>query len=141
MDEPTPWQEINPMVSAPRPEQRAMSSALEPATREQFAVELTSCLALVAPVGMTEDARREWLTVAWDTLRHLPPDILARGCRVAREKCDHPSKIVPTILESTREWMATRREGCRDYGRRALPRPDYCTPTQAAEILREYGLK
>lgn len=138
----TAWEDINPVTaSAPQPERRVTSSGLEPATREQFAVELTSCLALVAPVGMTEEARREWLSVAWATLKHLPPDILARGCREARLKCDHPAKIVPTIIDETRQAMVWRREGARwDGPTPRLPRPDYCTPAQAAEILREFGL-
>lgn len=90
-------------------EQRALSSELQPADRETFGTELTACLALVVPVGMSEEARREWLSVAWITLQHLPPDLLARGCKVAREKCDHPSKIVPTVLEATAEEMRWRR--------------------------------
>jgi hypothetical protein len=90
-----------------------MCSALEPATREQFGVELTACLALVAPVGMVEESRREWLSVAWQTLKHLPPDILANGCAAARLKCDHPSKIVPTIVAETEDWLELRRRGAR----------------------------
>lgn len=131
------------MASVPQPERRVTYSGLEPATREQFAVELTSCLALVVPVGMTEDARREWLSVAWQTLKDLPPDVLEKGCRAARLKCDHPAKIVPKIIEETRDWMATRRESARyevvPEARRIAP--NYCTPAEAAEILREFGLK
>jgi hypothetical protein len=113
-NEPTAWEEINPpMVSAPQPERRVMCSDLEPATREQFAVELTACLALVVPVGMTEEARREWLSVAWATLKHLPYDALAVGCQAARETCYHPSKIVPAILARTEQMMHWRRESAR----------------------------
>jgi hypothetical protein len=130
-----------PMVSAPQPERRAPSSGLEPATREEFAVHLTACLALVAPAGMAEESRREWLRVAWETVGHLPSDALEEGCRVARMTCDHPSKIVPAILSSTEQKMKWRRNAAREEPQQRLPRPDYCTPTQAAEILREYGLK
>lgn len=130
------------MGSAQRPARPAPSSGLVPATRQEFAVHLTACLALVAPAGMTEESRREWLRVAWDTLGHLPSDILERACRVARQKCDHPAKIVPTVLDAAAESMRVRREAARyesDLPR--LPRPAYCTPAEAAQILKEYGLK
>jgi hypothetical protein len=112
MDEPTAWEEINPrMALAPQREQRARSLGnLAPATSEQFGNELTACLALVVPVGMTEEGRAEWLAVAWATLKHLPPDILAIGCKKARETCDHPSKIVPMIVDETKDLMRWRRE-------------------------------
>ena len=87
-----------------------LSPYLAPATSEQFRNELTACLALVVPVGMTEDGRREWLSVAWKTLDYLPADILHKGCEKARATCDHPSKIVPTIVAETDDWMATRRK-------------------------------
>jgi hypothetical protein len=83
---------------------------LQPATSDQFRNELTACLSLVVPVGMTEEARRDWLAVAWGTLSHLPADVLAIGCEAARKTCDHPSKIVPTILKETADVMRWRRE-------------------------------
>lgn len=108
--EPTAWEEINPATALARPpEQRLPSLDLRPASNEVFRNELTACLILVAPVGMTEDSRREWLAVAWETLRHLPPDMLARGCETARETCDHPSKIVPAIIAETKDWWEMRR--------------------------------
>lgn len=118
------------------------SEQLEPATTEQFRNELTACLALTAPAGMTEEGRKEWLMVAWETLKHLPPDLLVKGCRAARQKCDHPSKIVPTIIEETRQGLKWRSEALRDtQDVERLPAPDYCTPVEAAEILKQYGLK
>lgn len=84
-----------------------------PASSETFRNELTACLALVAPVGMTEEAKRDWLAVAWGTLKHLPPDLLSRGCMVARQTCDHPSKIVPTIVAETDKAMEMRRDVAR----------------------------
>lgn len=112
---PTAWEEINPpMVSAKQPGLPATYSDLTSATSEEFAAELTACLALVVPVGMTEEGRREWLSVAWKTLGHLPPDLLSRGAEVARKKCDHPSKIVPTIIAETEEsmqWRLSHRPG------------------------------
>jgi N-acetyl-beta-hexosaminidase len=137
------WEEINPTTgSVQRHEQRSPSSALEPASREQFAVELTSCLALVAPVGMTEEAKRDWLRVAWETVGHLPSDVLEAACLEARKSCDHPSKIVPAILSASEQRMRWRREAVRDQSDNLrLPKPAYCTPAEAAAILKEYGLR
>jgi hypothetical protein len=91
---------------------------------------------------MTEESRGEWLAMAWDTLKHLPPDILAEGARKARQSCDHPSKIVPTIISETKERMSWRQGVDHDSAPPLqLPRPDYCTPEEAAQILRELGLK
>ena len=121
-DEPTAWEDINPTtVLAPRAEQR--SPSLVPATKIEFRNELTACLALVVPVGMTEEARREWLLVAWETLKHLPPDILHRGCEVARATCDHPSKIVPAIIAETADWMKLRRGIAEPVPFASLPAP------------------
>jgi len=145
MAELTPWEDINPpMASAQRREQPCAS--LEPATSVQFRDELTACLALVAPVGMTEEARAEWLAVAWETLRHLPADMLRHGARKARERCDHPSKIVPTILAETSDWMASRRKVAADArGERPAglieDRSQYCSPEEAAKIMEEFGLR
>lgn len=140
-NEVTAWEEINPpMVSVPR--QGPGSQSLADDTRIVFRNELTACLSLTAPAGMTEEGRRDWLAVAWDTLKHIPADILARGARKAREKCDHPSKIVPFIVEATREDMRLRREyppvAERIPAERQIERR-LCTPTEAAEILA--GLK
>jgi hypothetical protein len=75
-----------------------------------FRNELTACLALTAPAGMTEEARRDWLTVAWQSLRDIPPHILRVGTAKARLTCDHPSKIVPTIVAETAEMIRWNRE-------------------------------
>src|SRR5438128_556710 len=142
MDEPTAWQDINPVTaSAPQRGQLSpYSERLQPASNDQFRDELTACLALVVPVGMTEESRREWLAVAWGTLKHLPPDLLSIGCKAAREQCDHPSKIVPTILRETEQAMRWRKDAVRDASSDAprLTAPEVCTPAQAAEILREF---
>ncbi len=143
---PTPWEDINPVtVSAPRPAPLpAFSERLQPASPERFRDELAGCLALTAPVGMTEEARAEWLAVAWSTLGHLPDDLLTEGCAHARAVADHPSKIVPAIMAETTERLATRRRianaGAVSAAPR-LPRPDYCTPEEAADILEQYGLR
>jgi hypothetical protein len=143
-DEPTPWEEINPpMALAPQRGLPSQSSdRLAPATSAVFRNELTACLTLVAPAGMTEEARRDWFAVAWATLKHLPPDILAIGCKKARETCDHPSKVVPTILAETKEMLGWRRDVVTGESRPLqLPKPNYCSAQEAADILKQYGLK
>jgi len=123
-NEPTAWEEIDPpMALAARPAPRSTFSDLAPATPTEFRNELTSCLALVAPTGMAEDDRREWLRVAWGTLGHLPADLLARGCRKARETCDHPSKVVPAIMAETEEPMRVRRRLATPEPQRRLEPP------------------
>jgi hypothetical protein len=93
---------------------------------------------------MTEESRGEWLAVAWDSLKHLPPDILQAGARKARLKCDHPSKIVPTIIAETEEAVRLRSsmKGWDNAVRQLTwPEPNYCSPEEAADILESVGLK
>lgn len=144
MDEPTPWEEINPPVTVSARQHEPPSRCSAPDDRTTFRNELTACLALTAPVGMTEEAKRDWLAVAWDTLKHIPADILESGARKARLKCDHPSKIVPTIIAETSEAIGRRsRMSEWDSRPRALPgpKPEYCSPEEAAKILRSVGIK
>lgn len=147
MDGPTELEGTNPQTAlAAQPERLPTSlERLQPASPETFRDELTACLVLVAAVGMTEEAKREWLAVAWQTLSDLPPDILAAGCQKARETCDHPAKVVPAILAETGDWMTLRRTAVRSEGL-SLPPPrqpaeQYCTPAEAKAILKEFGLK
>lgn len=105
----TPWEDINPPMASVR--RHALASQYsDDETRAVFRNELTACLALVAPAGMTEEGRRDWLTVAWSTLKDIPPDVLIVGAEAARRKCDHPSKIVPTIIEETAQMVRWRQE-------------------------------
>ena len=121
---------------------------MAPAERLDFRRELTACLTLVAPTGMSEDDRNEWFKVAWGTLQGIPADLLARAASVARKTCDHPAKVVPAIMrEAEAEWM--RRRGLRSEVLAALakmqdapvPEEERCTPEEAAEIIRRVGLK
>lgn len=141
-DTDNPWAEINPpMASAPPPEPRSTCSAQ--ALPEQFATELTKCLALAVPAGMEEAARREWLAAAWETCGHLSSDLLREGCAHARQVADHPSKIVPAIIARAHAI----RDAGKQFGERR-PQPDPvpqieatpCPPKEAEDILREYGL-
>lgn len=131
------------MASAPRRELPCKSS--DDDLRLTFRNELTACLTLVAPVGMTEEAKREWLMVAWDTLKHLDRTEIEIGARKAREKCDHPAKIVPAILKAIEEempWRSIIRNSIADdRPTERLPAPDYVTHEEAREILDEFGIK
>ncbi|MEO0033537.1 MAG: hypothetical protein RIS94_3295 [Pseudomonadota bacterium] len=71
---------------------------------------LTGCLALVRPVGMSEEAAEEWISLATDEVQHVPADLLDEGCAMARRKCRHHGAIVPTIMDHAEErWAARKR--------------------------------
>jgi hypothetical protein len=144
MDDLTPWEEINPpMASAPRPEPPSQYSDLTPATAAEFRNELTACLALVVPVGMSEEARRDWLTVAWGTLKFWPVDLLRIGCEEARRTCDHPAKIVPAIVEATQDSLERRRDRARArwaaLHRRSHPQEARHGPPRRVDEPRGHG--
>lgn len=97
--------------------------------------QLSACLALVRPVGMTEGETEDWLAVAAEAIEHIPPHILEWGAKGARQKCTHHSQVVPTIIADTREavtWHNRRQEGPilqlvarkTDTPTRPLPSPD-----------------
>lgn len=66
-------------------------------------------LTLIAPTGMNEAARTEWLRVAGDILGPVPADLLAVACRAAVFEVDHPAKVMPFIKrEIGAEWKARR---------------------------------
>lgn len=72
--------------------------------------ELSACLALVRPAGMTEDMATEWLAVAASTLTGLSEYELAKGFRQARLECSHHSQIVPTVMKANAEAIEYRRK-------------------------------
>jgi len=122
--------------------------ALRPATAEDFHRELTSCLILVAPTGMSDDDRTEWLIAARAALDGIPADLLARGAAVARKYCDHPSRIVAQIMREIEEPWNNRKKAVRGErperphhfaeGPRQIV--DVVTPEQIAEIKAEFGI-
>jgi hypothetical protein len=62
---------------------------------------------LIAPTGMTQEARTEWLKVAADTLAGIPVDLLHTSCAAARFEIDHPAKVMKFIgAEVKAEWDA-----------------------------------
>ncbi|USI71629.1 hypothetical protein [Sphingomonas morindae] len=120
---------------------------LVPAPPELIVDALTPVLAMVAPTGLNEDDRVEWLAAAADALRGIPGDLLYRGIRVSRASVDHPAKIVPAIMAAVQKGWAQRRSDrsslrwLAEFLAREKPEPvEVCTPEQAAEILREAGL-
>lgn len=74
--------------------------------QEFIYAQLSACLALVRPVGMTEGETMDWLAIAAETVAHIPPQIIETGARAARGKCTHHSQIVPTIITETRDALA-----------------------------------
>jgi hypothetical protein len=120
---------------------------LEPVSKKQFAAHLTACLILVAPSGMTEADRTEWLRAAWITLDGIPEDLLDRGCAVARKFCDHPAKIVPAIMREAESIWNQRRANCSAVeaalAKMNDPEDDAprCTPEEARQIMEQVGIK
>lgn len=78
-----------------------------------------ACLTLVAPAGMSAEDRQAWVAVAKQTLTGMPTDLLARGCRKARETCRFPSEIVPTILAEVQDTWTWRKRRLMEERRNA----------------------
>lgn len=101
-----------------------------------------ACLTLVAPSGMTAEDRQAWVAVAKATLTGMPADLLAAGCKKARETCRFASEIVPTIMETARaSWnmrMRLEREE-REAKTPRLEKPEYppIPHEETQRILRE----
>jgi hypothetical protein len=109
--------------------------------------QLSACLALVRPVGMTEGETEDWLAVAAEAIEHIPPHILEWGAKAARQKCTHHSQVVPTIITETRDavaWHNRPKAGphlqlvARTPERPAAPLPD---PDTIMPGLRRMGLQ
>lgn len=86
---------------------RTAERFLMPATSDDFFSHLGPLLVLIAPTGMTQEARTEWLKVAADTLAGIPVDLLASSCKAARFEVDHPAKVLRFIGGQVKaEWDA-----------------------------------
>jgi hypothetical protein len=64
---------------------------------------LTSCLALVRPVGMGDHEAEGWLRVALGEVREFPLQTLSFAAKHARRTCTHHAQIVPTIVKFCEE--------------------------------------
>lgn len=86
-----------------------MDEYFDPAPTGFLIAQLSACLALVRPVGMTERETEDWLAVAAETLGDIPIDLLEEGAREARDTCTHHAQIVPTIRKTVKERVESRR--------------------------------
>ena len=126
----------------------AAKARLAPASRQTIVVELSRCLTLCAPSGLTQDDREEWVSVAMPEVMEIPEDIFLEGCALARKKCDHPAKIIPAIVGYDPPFWGTsarRRHlhDCESYlenidaKRIAQAEPDYVDPDDMAALVKE----
>ncbi len=109
---------------------------------------MTSCLALVRPVGLSDDNARDWLRVAAGEVGNIDLDLLTEACAEARQNCTHHGQIVPRIIKATQERMEAReaswrrerelREWDEARTRPQLPAPAPWRPT--AEELEQIKL-
>lgn len=114
----------------PATQPQTLSEKLRPASVTEVMAGLSTCLALVKPVGMSAEDADAWLRTATRELAHLPPDLLASGCRSARRNCTHHGQVVPHIIKETDEWLAMRRRYTTPVEKPvALPKPDRWHPT------------
>lgn len=68
--------------------------------------ELTRALALVRPVGLSDDAASDWIAAAAAELQGLPEHRIVEGLAEARQSCSHHGQIVPTVLKAHRRAQA-----------------------------------
>lgn len=128
----------------------AVATSLTPisdsqADRARFAQALTPCLSLVAPTGMTQAERSEWLHAAFLALRHLPADVIEKGAQSAIANADHPSKIVPAIAKAVEDDMAWRRRmNSSPIAHTPMLSESFkgpsMSPEECADILRKAGV-
>lgn len=67
---------------------------------------LSSCLALVRPVGMTQGEAEDWLRVAVGEVLAYPAGVLHEAAVETRRTCTHHSQIVPALVAAAEERMA-----------------------------------
>lgn len=82
---------------------------MAPSSATEAVACLSTCLALVKPVGMSQDDTAAWLGVAAQEVQHLPLDLLESACREARRTCTHHAQIIPAIIKASEERLAYRR--------------------------------
>lgn len=116
---------------------------------EQAMVELGRCLTLCAPSGMTQGDREDWLTVAIGEIGEIPAGAFSGACATARQTCDHPAKIVPTIVRESavytslaRKYLAIARSKLAALDSppakpTALPEPDYIGAQDLGALVRK----
>jgi hypothetical protein len=65
--------------------------------------ELLRTLALVRPIGMSDDMATDWLAAALVELRDMSDGAFHAGCRHARQTCTHHGQIIPAVMAGARE--------------------------------------
>lgn len=74
-----------------------------PMDREDVIGELTRCLTLCAPSGMTTTERGVWLAAAWAEVADIPAPAFLDATAKARKLVDHPAKLVPAIIRESQD--------------------------------------
>src|SRR3546814_15615037 len=74
-----------------------------PLSREASIGELTRCLTLCAPSGMSSDERAVWLATAWSEVREIPAPAFLDACKHALPGLDHPAKLITSLVRDTEE--------------------------------------
>lgn len=144
------WEDLGPrraVTAAPSMLPNASSRAADhtdliPSSDEEVLTELTSCLQLVAPVGMGEDEQDTWFEAALKALAGIPLGLLQRGAAAARLRADHPAKIIPTIIGEIGDAWAWRKQ--HRAATRAEPeqvsKHDAISADEAREICERLGV-
>lgn len=65
--------------------------------------ELLRCLALVRPIGMSDDMASDWLAAALFEVRDMGETQFRAACQHARATCTHHGQIIPAIMHRARE--------------------------------------
>lgn len=122
--------------------------AAAPADQDTAFNELGRCLTLCAPSGMSEDERTTWLATAYAEICHIPAKPFLSATAKARQQCDHPAKIIPTIIRESKEWAdsllsveRTKRKQYENANAPKLGHQDYEMPDderdEIAELLKQ----
>lgn len=124
----------------------AAEARLRPCGAKTGTAELVACLALVAPTGMREEERQQWLAVARQTLKGMPEDLLRLGAQHARENATHPAQVVAMIVRHVKGYWDDRKRTLGQLHREQqelLPPPKHeAVPREVTRrILQEVGLK
>lgn len=93
--------------------------------------QLAGCLALVRPVGMSEEAAAEWLAVAATELAGYSRRLVTSSLAEARRRCTHHGQIVPFVINDMEENTPWR------LGKplpRHLPGPEVAEALPSTEI-------
>lgn len=76
---------------------------------------MNRALALVRPVGMSDEMASDWLAAALGECLYLTDEQFKRGCAAARRGCNHPSQIIPAIIKAAGEGTSMADRYSRDW--------------------------